>query len=406
MEAPPDLKGLSEKSKFSQDTLRELFRVYGSELEAVVRALRSAGKRYYVRANTLRATPEGVMAKLAEKGFDVSQDEAIPEALWVPIRGPFEVPTHQKKVMVEKFTAESVLQGANVYAPGVVRCRKLRLGDTVSVIDDEGETLAVGIARMNETQILTFRKGLAIEVTQAKYKVPSFRETREFQDGLIYPQSLPAIITSRILDPAPSETILDMTCAPGGKLSHLSQLMKNRGRILGVDRNRQKIDAAMEACARMGCSNVTLFVHDSRYLDSDFPSLRPDKVLVDPPCSALGIMPKVYEYTTTKEIEALARYQRQFLTAASNIVKPGGKIVYSVCTLSLQECEENASYVQEVCGPLIQEQSPMLGNPGIPIETNLTELCQRFHPHKNDAGYFIAAFQKPVAVGTAPDSKT
>jgi len=406
MQAWPDLRALSEKFKFSEDALRELLRVYGSELEAVVRALRSAGKRYYLRANTLKATLEEVMSRLAEKGFDVSQDEAIPEALWVPIHGPFEVPAHQKKVMVEKFTAESVLQGANVYAPGVVRCRKLRLGDSVSVIDDEGETLAVGIARMNETQILTFRKGLAIEVTQAKYKVPSFRETREFQDGLIYPQSLPAIITSRILDPAPSETILDMTCAPGGKLSHLSQLMKNRGRILGVDRNRQKIDAAMEACARMGCSNVTLFVHDSRYLDSDFPSLRPDKVLVDPPCSALGIMPKVYEYTTTKEIEALARYQRQFLTAASNIVKPGGKIVYSVCTLSLQECEENASYVQEVCGPLIQEQSPMLGNPGIPIETNLTELCQRFHPHKNDAGYFIAAFQKPVAVGTAPDSKT
>jgi len=401
MDGMPNLRALSEKFKFSQDTLRTLLRVYGSDLEAVLRALRSAGKRYYVRANTLRATPEEVMAKLAKKGLDISQEEAIPEALWVPTQGPFEVPTHQKKVMVEKFTAESVLQGANVYAPGVVRCRKLRLGDTVSVIDDEGETLAVGIARMNETQILTFRKGLAIEVMQAKYRVPSFRETREFQDGLIYPQSLPAIVTSRILDPKPNETILDMTCSPGGKLSHLSQLMKNRGRILGVDRNRQKIDAAMESCARMGCSNVTLFVHDSRYLSSDFPSLRPDKVLVDPPCSALGIMPKVYEYTTTKEIEALARYQRQFLTAASNIVKPGGKIVYSVCTLSLQECEENASYVQEVCSLLIQEQSPMVGNPAVPVEGNPTELCQRFHPHKNDAGYFIAAFQKPLAACTA-----
>jgi len=390
----PKLRELSEKFKFSEHTLRELLRVYGSELETVVRALRSAGKRYYVRSNTLRTTPEEMKAKLSERRFDVSHDDVIPEALWVPVQGPLEVPTHQKKVMVEKFTAESVLQGANVYAPGVVRCRKLRLGDTVNVIDDEGEILASGIARMNETQILTFRKGLAVEVKQARYRVPSFRETREFQDGLIYPQSLPAIVTSRILDPKPDEVVLDMTCSPGGKLSHISQLMQNRGRLFGVDRNRQKIDAAMETCARMGCSNVTLFVHDSRYLDLDFPSLRPDKVLVDPPCSALGIMPKVYEYTTTSEIEALARYQRQFLTAASKIVKPGGKIVYSVCTLSLQECEQNASYAETACDVSIQEQSPMLGDRALPIEGRLTERCQRFHPHKNDAGYFIAAFEK------------
>lgn len=396
LEPAPNLRRLSEKFKFSEDTLGELLRVYGSELEMVVRALRSAGKRYYVRTNTLRTTPEEVSAKLAEKGFDISQDEAIPEALWVPVQGPFEVPSHSKKVMVEKFTAESVLQGANVYAPGIVRCRKLRLGDTVNVVDDEGQILASGIARMNETQILTFRKGLAIEVREAKYKVPSFRETREFQNGLIYPQSLPGILTSRILDPKPNDVVLDMTCSPGGKLSHISQLMKNGGRVFGVDRNRHKIDAAMETCARMGCSNVTLFVHDSRYLSSDLPSLRPDKVLVDPPCSALGIMPKVYEYTTISEIEGLARYQRQFLAAASNIVKPGGKIVYSVCTLSLQECEENAVHAETACGMSLQEQSPMLGDPAVPIEGTLTECCQRFHPHKNDAGYFIAAFQTPA----------
>ena len=388
------LKELSQKFKFSEDTLRELHGVYGSELETVVRALTSPGKRYFVRANTLRTTPLEVVKRLAGKGFEISQDEAIPEALWVPVQGPFEVPTVAKKVMVEKFTAESVLQGANVYAPGIVRCRKLRLGDNVNVIDDEGAVLASGIARMNETQILTFRKGLAIEVTESRYRVPSFRETREFEEGLIYPQSFPAMVTSRVLDPKPGEVILDMTCSPGGKLSHIAQLMENQGRLLGVDRNRQKIDAAMETCTRMGCSNVTIFVHDSRYLDSDFPSLKPDKILVDPPCSALGIMPKVYEHTTTSEIEALARYQKQFLRAASKIAKPGGRVVYSVCTLSLQECEQNALYGETDCYLSIREQSPMLGDAAIRIENGSTERCQRFHPHRHDAGYFIAAFQK------------
>jgi len=376
------------------DTLRELSRVYGSELEAVVRALRSPGARYYVRVNTLKATPEQVKTRLAEHGFEVSQHEVIPEALSVPIQGPNEVPACPKKVMVDKFTAESVLQGANVYAPGIARCTRLRIDDSVNVIDDEGEVLASGIARMNETQILTFRKGLAIEVRESKYRVPSFRETREFEEGLIYPQSLPAILTSRVLDPKPTDVVLDLTCSPGGKLTHISQLMNNQGRLLAVDRNRPKIDTTVGTCRRMGCSNVTHFVHDSRYLDADFPTLKPDKILVDPPCSALGIVPKVYEYASTSEIEALSRYQRQFLEAASRIVRLGGSIVYSVCTLTLQECEENALHADTECNLSIQEQSPMLGCHAISIADKPTGHCQRFHPHRHDAGFFIAAFRK------------
>ena len=113
-----------------------------------------------MRANTLKTTPEKVRVRLSDRGFNISQHELIPEALWVPIEGPFEVPARPKKVMVDKFTAESVLQGANVYAPGIARCNRIRIGDSVNIIDDEGETLASGIARMNETQILTFRKDL------------------------------------------------------------------------------------------------------------------------------------------------------------------------------------------------------------------------------------------------------
>jgi len=372
----------------------------------VVRTLKSPGKRYFVRVNTTKTTPKEVAKRLADKGFDVSQHELIPEALWVPIQGPFEVRAHPKKVMVDKFTAESVLQGANVYAPGIVRCGKVRIDDLVNIIDDEGETLASGIARMNETQILTFRKGLAVEMTQSRYRVPSFRETREFQEGLIYPQSLPAMVTSRILDPKPTDVILDMTCSPGGKLSHISQLMGNRGRVVGVDRNRRKIDETMETCTRLGCSNVTLFVHDSRYLSSDFSTLKPDKILVDPPCSALGIMPKIYEYTPKKEIEALARYQKQFLKEASKIVEPGGRIVYSVCTLTLQECEQNALYADSCCNLSVAAQSPMIGDSAIPIEGCPTQKCQRFHPHKHDAGFFIACFEKQAQHILGQNSKT
>jgi len=105
-------------------------------------------------------------------------------------------------------------------------------------------------------------------------------------------------------------------------------------------------------------------------------------------------MPKVYEYTLRSEIEALARYQKQFLEEASRIVRPGGQIVYSVCTLTLQECEQNTLHANSHCSLSIQGQSPMLGEKAIPIEGKPTEQCQRFHPHKHDAGFFIALLQR------------
>jgi 16S rRNA C967 or C1407 C5-methylase (RsmB/RsmF family) len=76
------------------------------------------------------------------------------------------------------------------------------------------------------------------------------------------------------------------------------------------------------------------------------------------------------------------------------MVKPEGRIVYSVCTLTLQECEQNARYAEATCNLSIEEQAPMLGERAIGVVESHTERCQRFHPHRNGAGYFIAAFQK------------
>ena len=97
---------MSELFKFSEETLGELLPVYGSELETVVQALKTPGKRYFVRANMVKTTPKEVAARLTERGFDISQHELIPEALWVPIQGPFEVSARPKKVMADKFIKE------------------------------------------------------------------------------------------------------------------------------------------------------------------------------------------------------------------------------------------------------------------------------------------------------------
>lgn len=200
--------------------------------------------------------------------------------------------------------------------------------------------------------------------------------------------------TVRVLDPKPSETIVDMNCAPGGKISHISQLTQNTGRVLGFDRNRKKMAQVRQNLAWLGCTNVVLSIHDSRYLHHDFPGLKADRVLIDPPCSALGLRPKVYDFTTSTRIRNLADYQRQFIKAASQITKPGGVIVYSVCTFTMEECEEIADFAEDECGLEVTQQSPFLGSRGLSKFSDSGLLCQRFQPDVHEIGYFIAKFQR------------
>ncbi|MBS7651105.1 hypothetical protein KEJ35_07160, partial [Candidatus Bathyarchaeota archaeon] len=114
---------------------------------------------------------------------------------------------------------ESVMQGAHVYAPAILKCSKIRRGDAVAITDIHGQIVGVGRMVMGESEILTYRRGLAVMVTSPLYRVPSMRETEEYKCGFLHPQSLPAIVTSRVLDPQPGETIIDLNCSPGGKLT-------------------------------------------------------------------------------------------------------------------------------------------------------------------------------------------
>jgi 16S rRNA (cytosine967-C5)-methyltransferase len=170
--------------------------------------------------------------------------------------------------------------------------------------------------------------------------------------------------------------------------------MHSSGRVLGFDRNSDKISMTRQTLKKLECNNVTVSIHDSRYLPDDLPELKVDRVLIDPPCSALGLRPKVYDYTTQQRVENLADYQKQFVKAASGLVKPGGVIVYSVCTFTAQECEQIAEFAQSECDLRVVEQHPFLGSTGLAAFGRVGALCQRFYPHINEVGYFIAKFER------------
>jgi 16S rRNA (cytosine967-C5)-methyltransferase len=101
-------------------------------------------------------------------------------------------------------------------------------------------------------------------------------------------------------------------------------------------------------------------------------------------------MPKLSIETTKRDIENLSSYQKQFMTTASALVKEGGTVVYSVCTVTGEECEEVAAFAEEKLGLIKVAANPIVGRVGLDRE----KLTQRFDPELDGTGYFIARFVK------------
>jgi len=370
--------------------LRLMERAYGRvRLPRVLEAVSRPPREYAVRVNTLRATPREVVAYFSDEGFECRESEVLEEAVLLRVEGPFEIERSGKRVLAEKHAAESVMMGSNLYAPGVLASDRLRPGEEVYIEDVMGNVVARGEAA-ESSRFIRGRRGIAVRVVESRYRLPKIRESRLFRDGKIQEQSLPAMITSRVLDPRRGEFVVDMCAAPGGKALHIAQIADCE--ILAFDDNEKRLGRLETEAERLGISRVRAVRADSRYLTRDRPELRlkADKVLVDPPCSALGVRPKTFEELTAARALGCAGYQRQFLRAASEVVREGGEVVYSTCTLTLEENEENARYCIEELGLAAVDQPIRVGGSGIGFSA-----AQRFDPDLLEMpGYFIAKFRK------------
>ena len=379
---------LESKSKIDRELENSLRLVYGPRTDNVLSAIFAFPSRYYLRVNTLKTNRENLVQSMVSNGLDARPDESLEDAVYLrPQLSKIDI--NNTIVEANRMAAEAVQLGSHLYAPGVRKCHGLLPGMKVTVVDDKGTRVGSGVSRQSETSILTYRQGIAVDIQHSRTGLPSIQETPWYVQGEMHLQSLPAILTSRILDPRPGETIVDLNCAPGGKTSHICQLTQNQSRVIGFDRNTRKIQRAKNLLQRMGCYNYQLIPHDSRYTHLDY-DMKADKVLVDPPCTALGIGPKLSIKTTARDMENSSKYQKQFLTAASKITKTGGTIVYSVCTITWRECEEVAEFGERELGLELDEQFPMRGELGL----DPSHVTQRFSPDKHENGYFIARFSK------------
>lgn len=374
------------------EELQEYYRkLFGEEAEIIMQKLREPVEKYYIRVNTLKISRDKLIEKLREEGLKPKRSPYLEEGIYFEREGPNfsdDYNTNLPIVVANKYASESVYQGAMLYAPGVLKADKgIKEGDEVQIRDPKGLLVGIGIAKMNAKEMIKATRGIAVEVTLPKFKLPSLSELKSFKKGYFYPQSLPSMVTAKILEPSEEDLIIDMAAAPGGKTTHLSQLMQNRGEIIAIDKSKNRLKKMEETLKRLGVKNVKLIHMDSRNLPEL--GLKADKILLDAPCTALGVRPKLWETKTPKDIIATARYQRHFINAAIKSLRKNGTLVYSTCTLSHEENEGNVKYMLKK-GLKLEKQSIFIGSPGIGIKE-----VQRFYPHKHlTQGFFIAKLRK------------
>jgi 16S rRNA (cytosine967-C5)-methyltransferase len=158
--------------------------------------------------------------------------------------------------------------------------------------------------------------------------------------GAITPQSRASQRVARALDPQPGERVLDVCAAPGGKTTHMAALMGDQGEIVAVEKHAQRARALEAQALRMHATSVRVHVGDAKAITADQLGGTFDRILIDPPCSGLGTLrthPDLRWRATPEAIEVLRREQEAIVDAARGLLKPGGRLVYSTCTLSPRE---------------------------------------------------------------------
>lgn len=167
-------------------------------------------------------------------------------------------------------------------------------------------------------------------------------DTEFFEKGHFYVQDLGSILVSTFLNPSKDSKVLDLCAAPGGKTTHLSELMDNTGEIIACDKSKGKIKLIRENAKRLGCTNISPRVNDARVLNEEFIN-KFDYVLVDAPCSGTGLYRKKPDIKWNKGIDDLKELgviQLEILNKAKEYVREKGLLLYSTCSLSKIENED------------------------------------------------------------------
>jgi 16S rRNA (cytosine967-C5)-methyltransferase len=233
-------------------------------------------------------------------------------------------------------STEEILKGLN-YKPDVtvrVNTLKLTYKEIWEKLIENGYNIEKGYVFPNAIRII---KGKNIE------------NNLLFNEGYITVQDESAMLPASSMDLKQNLKVLDLCSAPGGKTTHIAELMENTGHVSAFDIHKNKLSLIEENLKRIGITNTTCEVIDATIYTEDLFECA-DRVLMDVPCSGLGIIRKKPEIKWSKHInklQGLVETQRKIMENASKYVKKGGVLLYSTCTLNKEENEDNIDWFIE-----------------------------------------------------------
>lgn len=217
--------------------------------------------------------------------------------------------------------------------------------------------------------------------------------TLSFREGLFYIQDLASCLAAEVANPEPGTAVLDICAAPGAKTTYMAQLMQNKGEIYSIDYSRRRMHVWKRQMKRMGVKIAVPLIADvCRPLPI---RLSADLVVLDPPCTstgAFGRMPSAKWRLTKRSVLHMAQIQWKMLQQCAEHVKEGGHLIYSTCSVTL---EENEMLIERFLKwhPefTLAETQPKIGLPGLRGQAK----CQRLYPHLHNCnGFFIAKLLK------------
>lgn len=294
--------------------------------------------------------------------------------------------------------------------------RKVTIGERLSAagshLPANAPFIGNGVCLMGRGEMRKAKAGVAVEMRETAYPAPPLNEAMSASSSCFL-MNLPSALVAHVLSPLPGDRVFDMCAAPGGKSSHLAQVMGNDGEVLAGERAKSKVKGMSALMDRLNASCVTpIFIDSTKAVRADdtgkkgrhkgFEPASFDKILLDPPCSGLGLRPCLrYDYKG-EELRQHAQYQRKLIAVAVQLLKPGGSMVYSTCTLHPLENEGNIAWaLQEFSGLTLERIQPSLrlGSQGLPncgLDDVQRAMVMRFDPLQDTDtnAFFLAKLSK------------
>lgn len=239
-------------------------------------------------------------------------------------------------------------------------------------------------------------------IFQVRESISLLRDDEAIAQGKLYIQNPSSLLPVVALEPKPNDRVLDLCAAPGGKSAFVAERMQNAGELVCVDVSRDRLYRLKANFLRLNVLNAQVICKDGRFFRQQKPLF--DRILVDAPCSCESLIDfqdaKTYKHWSIRKIKEMSHKQKGLLLNASRLLRKGGTLVYSTCTLAPEENEEVVDYVLHKNSNL--ELQP-ISWPVIPIYPALQEWegdsydasiqkCLRILPTQTFEAFFIAKF--------------